>query len=254
MRIGRRDSTLNERIEALDEKYIRAQALSKTATEVIPRTWAMLDADELAFVDGELEHCITDRRYFMENYYVIRDERGRLKTLYPWWDHQELVYEAVEEEWAKKGCCRLIILKPRQAGSTTWNGALITAATIFVPNTFSLLMAQDSEVSGEIYQRVMDAFHGLPFWMQPETMSRQQGTRVIFQRDDQQDRVTDPGLGSTLMISNAQRSTGVAIGRTIKNILGSEISRWPEASVWTADIKPSLNAPDMLGIDRKSVV
>jgi hypothetical protein len=248
MRIGRRDSTLNERIEALDEKYIRAQALSKTATEVIPRTWAMLDADELAFVDGELEHCITDRRYFMENYYVIRDERGRLKTLYPWWDHQELVYEAVEEEWAKKGCCRLIILKPRQAGSTTWNGALITAATIFVPNTFSLLMAQDSEVSGEIYQRVMDAFHGLPFWMQPETMSRQQGTRVIFQRDDQQDRVTDPGLGSTLMISNAQRSTGVAIGRTIKNILGSEISRWPEASVWTADIKPSLNAPDMLGI------
>ena len=220
MRVSRQDPSLNERIEALDEKYIRAQSLSKTAAEVIPRTWEMLDADELAFIDGELDRCIIDRRYFMENYYVIRDERGRLKTLYPWWDHQELVYEAVEEEWQNKGCCRLIILKPRQAGSTTWNGALITSATIFVPNTFSLLMAQDGEVSGEIYQRVMDAFHALPFWMQPETMSKQQGTRVIFQRDDQQERVTDPGLGSTLMISNAQRSTGVAIGRTIKNILG----------------------------------
>ena len=250
MRVPRKDDSLNDYLEVLDEKFVLAQQSRKNMTdaEILPRALELLTSDENEFIDREVERCIVDRRYFLENYYIIRDERGRLKTLSPWWDHQSLVYEVVEEEWKKKGCCRLIILKPRQAGSTTWNAALIFHATIFVPNTFSLVMAQDDAVSGEIYQRIIDAFHNLPWWLRPEYLSKQQGRQVIFQRSDEYQRSVDPGLGSTLHISNAQKSTGVAIGRTIKNILASEQSRWPDAQVWTADIKPSLNAPDMLGI------
>jgi hypothetical protein len=109
-------------------------------------------------------------------------------------------------------------------------------------------MAQDDTVSNEIYQRILDAYSLLPFWLKPEYLSKQQGRQVIFQRADEHQRTVDPGLGSTLHVSNAQRSTGVAIGRTVRNILASEASRWPDPQVWTADIKPSLNAPDMLGI------
>ena len=250
MRVPRKDDELNDALEVLDEKFVLAQQSKKNLTdaEILPRALELLSDDENEFIDREVARCISDRRYFMENYYVIRDERGRLKTLSPWWDHQTLVYETVEDEWKKKGCCRLIILKPRQAGSTTWNAALIFHATIFVPNTFSLVMAQDDAVSGEIYQRIIDAYHNLPWWMRPEYLSKQQGRQVIFQRSDEYQRSVDPGLGSTLHVSNAQKSTGVAIGRTIKNILASEVSRWPDPQVWTADIKPSLNAPDMLGI------
>lgn len=248
MRVPRKDNTLNDAIEVLDEKFIRAQQLSKTSLEVLPRALGMLTSDENKFIDSEIEKCISNRRYFMENYYCIRDERGRMRTLYPFFSHQDIIAEAVEEEWANKGCCRLIILKPRQAGSTTWNAALIFHATIFVPNTYSLVMGQDDRVSDEIYQRIMDAEANLPFWLRAERLSKQQGRQIIFQRVDEHQRTVDPGLGSTLHVSNAQRSTGVAIGRTVRNILASEVSRWPDAQVWTADIKPSLNAPDMLGI------
>jgi len=248
MRVPRKDDSLNDYLEVLDEKFILAQSKSKTDLEALPRALEMLTSDENEFIDNEVAKCVTNRRYFMEQYYVIRDERGRLRTLFPWWDHQILVYEAVEEEWRKKGCCRLIVLKPRQAGSTTWNAALIFHATIFVPNTYSIVMGQDDRVSDEIYQRIMDAYHNLPWWLRPEFLSKQQGRQVIFQRSDELQRTTDPGLGSTLHVSNAQKSTGVAIGRTVRNILASEVSRWPDAQIWTADIKPSLNAPDMLGI------
>jgi hypothetical protein len=248
MRVPRKDDTINDYLEALDEKFLLAKSRSKTDIEAMPRFYDLLDNDENLWIDGEIEKCIGSRRYFMENYYVIRDERGRLRTLYPFWDHQELIYEVAEIEWDEKGCIRLIILKPRQAGSTTWNGALIFHATIFVPNSYSLVMAQDDRVSDEIYQRLMDGYHNLPPFLKPEYLSKQQGRQVIFQRTDEYLRTVDPGLGSTLHVSNAQKSTGVAIGRTVRNFLGSEVSRWPDPQVWTADIKPSLNAPDMLGL------
>jgi hypothetical protein len=248
VRVPRKNPELNDRLQILDEKFIEAQRLSKTDLEVVPRAWDMLNDDELLFITDETGKCLTDRRYFMENYYVIRNERGQLQTLYPFLDFQNTIYDVVEEEWTAKGCCRLIILKPRQTGSTTWNAALIFHGTIFVPNTFSIAMAQDAEVSGEIYQRIISAYHALPWFIRPEYLSKQQGKQVIFQREDEGLRNIDPGLGSTLMISNAQKAAGVAIGRSIRNGLFSEVSRWPDATVWSSDIKPSLNAPDMLGI------
>lgn len=247
MRIPRRDRELNDHIEVLDATFADAQSKSKTQIEAIPRAWDMLCPDELAFIDGEIERCVLDRRYFLENYYVIRDESGRLHTLYPWWDQQEIIYAAVEEEWRGKGVIRIIILKPRQCGSTTWDAALIFHATVFVPNAFSLMMADKKEVSDEIYQRVNDAQLYLPWWLWPSTLSRRQGMKIIYQRPDEQERILDPGLGSTVLISNAQQGS-VAIGRTCRNILASEMSRWPDATLWTADIRPSLNAPDMTGI------
>jgi hypothetical protein len=248
MRVNRKDNELNDYIEALDDKFLLARAQSKTDIEAIPRAWDMMDDDELEFVDRELERCISSRWYFMENYYVIRDEQGQLHTLHPFWDHQVLLQSVVEEEWQVNGCCRIIVLKPRQAGSTTWNAALIFHATLFVPNTYSMMMAQDTRVSGEIYQRVTDAKAQLPWWLQPEVLSKQQGLQLIFQRSDEHERLTDPGLGSALLISDSQKGSGVAIGRTIRNLLASEMSRWPDSTVWTTDIEPSLNAPDMLGV------
>ena len=225
MRVPRKDDSINDYLEVLDEKYLAATSKSKTDLEAMPRFLESLTSDENSWIDGEIGKCIDDRRYFMENYYVIRDERGRMRTLSPFWDHQEIIWEVAQTEWDTKGCIRLIILKPRQAGSTTWEGAFIFHSTIFVPNSYSLVMAQDERVSDEIYQRLMEAYHALPPFLRPEYLSKQQGRQVIFQRSDEQLRAVDPGLGSTLHISNAQKATGVAIGRC----------QTPDSWVWTTD-------------------
>lgn len=244
MRVSRQNPELNDVIELLDQKFLEVTPDGKD----IGAAWASLTADELAYVDKELEHCITDRRYYLENYHIIRDEHGRLQTLYPFWDHQEIIYEVLDREWRENGTAKLIILKPRQSGGTTWSSGIVFHETIFVPQAYTLAMAQDERVSGEIFQRLMDAYNTLPWWMRPEFASKITGTHVIFQRADEKRLRTDPGLGSTLIVSNAQKSTGVAIGRTIRCMHGSEVSRWPDAQAWTADIKPSMNARDMVAI------
>jgi hypothetical protein len=83
MRVPRKDETLNDYLEVLDEKFILAQSKSKTDLEALPRALELLSDDENRFIDREIERCMSDTRYFMENYYVIRDERGNLRTLYP---------------------------------------------------------------------------------------------------------------------------------------------------------------------------
>jgi len=248
MRLPRKDDSLNDAIEVLDEKFLLAQHASKTDLETYLRFWESLDSDESDFVDRELERCITSRRYYMENYHVIRDEQGVLKTMYPLLDQQEFLQEILEREWRERGCFRGIVLKPRQATGTTWAASIVFHGTIFVPQTYSLAMAQDDRVSLEIFQRMMDAYHNLPPFLRPEYLSKQQGLHVIFQRSDETRRITDPGLGSTLIVSNAQKSTGIAIGRSLRNLHASEVSRWPDANAWTADIKPSMNAPDIIAI------
>jgi hypothetical protein len=248
MRVPRKDPTLNDAIEALDEKFVTATASTKTEEEAIVSAWNSVTPHELEFITGEVDRCIVDRRYYMENYHTIRDESGVVKTMHPLLDQQLFLQEILEREWSAKGCFRGIILKPRQATGTTWSAAIVFHDTIFVPQAYSLSMAQDDDVSNEIYQRMIDSYHNLPWWLRPEYLSKQQGHRVIFQRTDENRRLVDPGMGSTLIVSNSQKSSGIAIGRTIRNIHGSEVSRWADATVWTSDIKPSMNAPDIIAI------
>lgn len=244
MRVSRHDNTLNDLIELLDERY--RDAISRDDKNATQRAWDSLRPDELAAVDREIERCTLDRRYYLENYHCIRTESGIIKTLYPFWEHQEIVFDALMKELARQNTARLIVLKPRQAGLTTWCGGVIFHCTIFVPHAYSLTMAQDDRVSLEIFNRMMDAYNLNPWWLRPEFASKQQGLHVIFQRADEERRVTDPGLGSTLLVSNAQKSTGVVIGRTVRFAHFSESSRWPDSEVFTSDIEPSMNAPDTI--------
>lgn len=238
--IPRKNRELNDAIEVLDEKFMLCR-------ENIQEAWASLAADELHFIDTEIEKCL-DARYYLENYHCIKTENGQLKTFYPFWDHQEIVHEAIEEEFAANGYCLIIILKPRQAGISTWISSRMFHRTIFLPQSFTMLVGQNAETAGHIFGMMENAYHLLPWWLRPEYLYKTKGDYMEFQRGDEIKRMTDPGLASAIQVSNAQKMTGVAIGRTLRNFHGSEVSRWPNADIFTADIEPSMNASDEFGI------
>jgi hypothetical protein len=241
MKLPRHDPEVSALVEVLDAR------LAEAAFEV-EKAWTLVTDEELLYIDREIERCIKDRRYYLENYHVIKDEQGQLKTLYKFWDHQEIIFEHLEREWKEKGCFRGIILKPRQCGGTVWSAGVAFHATIFTPHTFTLLMAHDAEASAEIDRRVRVSFDNLPWWLKPEILSRQQERQWVFERPQAARRGVNPGLGSTILISDSQRKAGVAVGRTVKVAHFSEVSRWEDASTYTADIKPSMNARDTLAI------
>lgn len=234
MRLPRKNKDLNDAIEELDQYYIRAD-------KDVAVAWQLLDADESAWIDAELERAL-DLRYYLENYHVITTEKSIVKSLYPFWDHQEILYEAIQEEWASNICCKIIVLKPRQTGISVWTAASMFHRTIFNPHNFTMIVAQDGDTSGHLFKMSIDAYTYLPWWMKPEYMYKTKDGEIVFQREDEAERAVNPGLGSAIHVSPANKTSGVAIGRTIKNLHASEASRWPEG-VYEGDIKPSMNAP-----------
>ena len=240
--IPRKDTTLNDAIDVLNEHLIKAN-------NDIPLAWEYLRQydDHLAFVEDQLDKCL-DRDFFLENYYAIKTENNFIKTLYPYWDHQNLLREAIDEEWRAKGRCLVIVLKPRQAGITVWVSATMVHRVLFTPNVSLLTVAQNSVTSGKIFKMMNNAYQNLPWWMRPDRLFAQEEKYMEFQRADETQRMTDPGLGSIIQVEHAQKMTGVAIGHTLQAFHGSEVSRWPNADVWTSDIEPSLNAKHRYGV------
>ena len=242
--IQRKDPTLNDAIEELN----RPLALCDNN---ISLAWNSLSQDETDWIDTELDRCIdpeTGMRYYLENYHCIEDEHGIVHTLYPFWDHQEMVYEAVQEEFEKYGSCLIIVLKPRQTGISTWTAASMFHRTIFTPQMRTLLIAQDGDTSNNLYKMCEGAYQNLPWWMRPDRQYKREGDYIEFQEPDERIRLTRPGLGSRLTINHAQRLTGVSIGRTVRSFHGSEASRWPNPEVFTGDIEPTMNAEDEYGV------
>lgn len=215
MRVPRKDTTLNDKIEVLQEHYLHCQ-------QNVAQAWATLDKDARQFVEGEIEHCL-DLRYYLENYHFITTEQGVQKSLYPFWDHQEMVYEAMQEEWAANGYCKLIILKPRQTGISVWTAAAMFHRTITTPHCFTMIVAQNDVTSEHIYKMSINAYYNLPWWLRPEYMYKTKKGAIEFQRADEKERMMDPGLGSVLQVSPATQTSGVAIGRC----------QLPETVVWT---------------------
>lgn len=236
MRVPRKNPILNDAIEVLQEHYLRC-------AQDIGRAWAELPRDGLAFIENEIDQAL-DLRYYLENYHLIKTEHGQQKTLFPFWDHQEILYEAIQEEWAEHGYCKIIVLKPRQTGISVWTAASMLHRTITTPHSFTMIVAQNDDTSEYIYQMSLNAYANLPWWMKPEWMYKTKNGGIEFQRSDEKERAVDPGLGSGLQVSAATKTSGVAIGRSIRNLHASEVSRWPNDEVYEGDIKPSMNARD----------
>lgn len=232
--------SLNLAIETLDEVYSRAGNKAQDA-------WQMLTHEQNAFIRYEIEQSL-DLRYYLENYHCIQDENGNWKSFYPWFEYQEILYEAMQEEWEEHGYCKIIALKPRQSGISTWTAAAMFHRTIFMPHSYSMIVGQNGDTSEHLYNMSINAYHSLPWWMKPEYMYKTKGEEIVFQREDEMVRSVNPGLGSILRCSNAMKMAGVAIGRSLRNLHASEVSRWPDDGMFEADIKPSMNATDTLAI------
>lgn len=241
MRLRRKSRLLNDAIEALDQRLIQAK-------DDPLRAFSLLTPIELEFVKGELDQCITSRIYYLENYHCILPETGTPSTLWPIWDLQYLIEEAIVKEKDRTGQAKVIVLKPRQSGGTEYSTGVMCHATFFTPNAFSLVVAQNPEVAGHVQRKINTSWDFLPWWLRPERQYHSKGEYLEFQRKDQISRQANPGLGSVFVTTHAQRESGVAIGRTVRFFHGTEVSRWASGEIYTADIEPSMNAPDTLGI------
>lgn len=241
MRFNRQNKLLNDAIEALDQILRRAKG-------DIPTAWTLLSPLELEFITEEIGNCITSRTHYLQNWHIVQPETGILMGLYPMWDHQWMIEEAIQKERELTGQSRVIVLKPRQSGGSEYANAVMCHQTFFTPHAYTMTVAQDPGTASHMQRKVNLAWEHLPWWLRPERQYHTKGEFLEFNRSDEHERFTDPGLGSVFVTTHAQRISGVAIGKTIRNLHLTEVSRWPSGEVYTADIEPSMNAPDTMAI------
>jgi hypothetical protein len=241
MRLRRRLKNLNDAISALDEILRRAKGDPLLAL-------SRLSPAELQFVREEITSCVTSRRYYLENYHAIQTEQGEIKGMFPLWTHQEMIEDAIVRERERTGQSKVIVLKPRQSGGTEYANGVMCHCTFFTPQAYTLTVAQSAETAAHVQRKVNIAWDNLPWWLRPERMYHSKGEYLEFQRKDEIARQMNPGLGSVFVTTHAERDAGVAIGKTIRFFHGTEVSRWGNSEIYTADIEPSMNARDTLGI------
>lgn len=220
MRIPRKLANLNDAIEVLDQHFLAAKReLPKGNLEAhTALAWTLLSPLEAQFIAEELEQCVMDRRHFLQNYFCIQPETGIITTLASMWDHQHMVDEAIEREIQATGQARVIVLKPRQAGITEYSTGVMCWRTFFMPNAYTISVAQAPDVAAHIQRKINITWRLLPWWMRPERQYHSKGEFMEFSRRDAAESMTNPGLGSVFVTTHAQRSTGIAIGRTTRSL------------------------------------
>lgn len=249
MRLHRQDPLLNDAIIALDQRLVEAKRMLPKATieDQTVAAWTLLSPVELDFVKDETAKCIDDRVYYLSNYHVIQTEQGILMCLHPLYDHQWMIENALAENLRVDGQSRIIVEKPRQAGVTEYCNGVMCWRTFLVEHAYTMSVAQDPGVAAHIQRKINIAHINLPWWIRPERLYMTKGEFLEFGRKDTASKSTDPGLGSVFVTTHAMRETGAAIGRTVRSLHGSEVSRWASGEVFTGDIEPSMNATDTVG-------
>lgn len=237
MRVKRKDNGLNDAIELLDQYYEASGHNADIASQ-------MCNASDNEFINGELEKCLLLPDYFLQNYYIIRPENQELQSLFPYREEQDIIVEAMDEEWEKYGCCKMAIVKGRQFGGTTIVQARMFQHTIFHEQAYTMIVAQDKDRSDHIINMSNVAYSFLPWWMKPEQKFKTKAEGITFQREDDDEIALNPGLGSVLRISHAAKMSGVAIGKSLSCCHMSEVSRWPNPEVFEGDLRPSMRAPN----------
>lgn len=240
MNIRRANPHLSEAVEIMDEHFLLAGGDTLAA-------WDQLSPVELDFIKEEIAHCASDPRYYLENYHTIRTEQEGLKTLSPFWDSQEIFYNAVLDVQRAGKRCLMMILKARQLGLSTVCEGMVFWKTIFTPVCNTLIVATDTMKADDQFEMSRLAYECLPWWMRPETRYDQKGRILQFDRKDDFMRKIKPGLRSNIFVEAANKTTGVARGKTIRACHMSELATWEGGGkTLTQQIFPTMNADDVL--------
>jgi len=220
MRLHRADPLINDAIEALDQRLAQAKhTLPKGSDDERKEyAWTLLSAVERQFVYDETARCVRDRVYYLQNYHVIQPEGGVLTCMAPLYDLQWMIEEMLARKLAEEGRAFLVIDKPRQSGGTEYCNGVMCWRTFFLPNAFTLSVAQNPKTAAWIQRKVNIAYENLPWWMRAEKQYHTRGEYLEYSRKDESRRFADPGLGTILVTTHSGETGGVAIGRTVRSL------------------------------------
>ena len=195
---------------------------------------------------AEYQKILADRQYFNSNYLWINtkglDGVPRLQQLI-YNDTQLLLDKAIATQEEAGKPVRVVILKARQEGVSTYVEGYIFKKTITNPLTRSLVVSHDLPSAMGLFAMSQLYYDCLPAELKP--MKRYSTRReLLFENPDDRRRAHNPGLRSKIYIGTA---ANINLGRseTIRHCHLSELAFWDDPAATLLSVSQSI--PDAPG-------
>jgi len=166
-------------------------------------------------------------RFFIESLLYIKTKKSKLVPLKL--NEEQLVLDKVlARERAKNKPVRILLLKCRQFGGSTWTEANIFQNTSTHPNVDSLIISHDNASTTHILRMSRLFYDKLDKNKYKPMTSATNRNEIVFENPNKKDRQTNPGLRSSIRVETAG-NPNAGVSRTIQNLHISEISKWENA-------------------------
>lgn len=182
---------------------------------------------------GRLERLTRDLPWFAETCLRIRTKDGSIEPLV-FNEAQRLLHERLEEQRARTGRVRAIVVKGRQQGCSTYVAARYFHKAIFTFGYKVAVMTHLDDSTSALFAMVHRYNDHLPEWLQPVTKAAS-AKALSFEE-----------LDSGYMVATAG-SKAAGRGETIQLFHGSEVAQWPNAEEHMAGIGQAV--PDAPGTE-----
>lgn len=158
---------------------------------------------------------------YIQRFNKISTKEGKLVD-FKFNKQQKAIYDVIRKDYENGKPCRLIILKGRQFGVSTFTDCFIVSRLMTRFNTNGLIVAHNTDSTANLYGTCKKVFRNLPSELKPMIKYDSQN-QLVFDNPDSSSK--EIGLNSTLKVATAGASD---IGRslTIQYLHMSEFAFW----------------------------
>lgn len=168
---------------------------------------------------------ILNPKVYIPSFLKIRTKEGELKNFIPN-QPQKKLRDTIAELRANKKPVRIIILKARQMGFSTYTEADCFHQTVTNKMYNSTIIAHEEQASQNLYNMFKRYYENLPDALTP-MRKRNNAKELLFENPtaDDIEKRRNPGLQSTVKVATA-KNTATGRSQTINYLHASEVAFW----------------------------
>src|SRR5215475_10698716 len=174
-----------------------------------------------------------DLRYFAQHSLRLRPKAGPLEP-FVFNSAQGKLHEVIEEQKAKTGRLRVIVLKARQLGVSTYIAARLYQRTINNPGLRTIIIGHERRASSNLFEIVKRFHESMPDAIRP-SVSTSNAESLLFDR-----------LDSGYIVSVASNE-GTGRSATAQLLHASEAAFWSDLPLQMASLMQTV--PDLDGTE-----
>ena len=176
----------------------------------------------------KLKRLKTDFEYYAPRVLKLRTKKNKLEP-FRLNAMQTKINAAADRMKAEGKPVRVVILKARQIGCSTWAEGRIFRDTAMSELTNSLIVAHKEDASTNLFNMSKLFYEEMPGWLRPMKKASN-AKELLFENPtpDTHAKQQNPGLRSKIKIDTA-KNLGAGRSETVKNLHVSELAFWDRA-------------------------